>query len=834
MKLEKTEEQVTVVGETPVIDVTDSGVSTNYRGAILEEAPQQHSQFTLMQLAPGITASYGDALSDRTVAFGSNQQSNAWNVDGMDLSAPETGSVWFSVNNDMIEEIQVLGVGAPAEYGNHTGAVFNVVTKKGGNQLKGSANWFILSESLTDNNVTFDDVPEDISTFHRVEYRNIYGNIGGPILKDKIWFHGAVQTYRDAASNPGVDPELQKDIPYKSDKYGGKVTARLGEKNEISGFFHWENWDSPNTLSPDYTLGSLTGEGGDTQAWGATWTSTRSQNFLLEAGYSGWDALDLYDSVIGNNNENPALDPAPPPGQPVYSGGPYYPWEYNTWRSSFRGKATYYADNFLSSDHEFKFGVQYTIGSNTSINALGVNGFYDYNYGGQPYLRYYQRPWQYGAETNELGLFIDDSITVNDHLTLNLGLRFDHNVGSIPDYDLLEIGASRDVTPVANIVTAGGTIAGADVVDWNVWSPRLGFVFQPGSEGRSKIQGSFGVYYDHNVTGNWDYPPPGLAPLTSFQFNPDTGLYDIPFNESLTSTVIPTNLDPPRTLQYSIGFEQQIGKDMAAGIQYVRKDTDNLIGWQILGGQYEPVLYTDPDNPNNQVVLFNIIQNPTLTKGNNPGDFCSLLPEATACKDGAPAYFQNYDGILLTFEKRFGNNWALNANYTWSRSEGMIPRLLSSIQFNPFYGGTDGADPNNYTNGVGLLAGDRPHMFRVQAAFFNLPLGLQASVTADFESGKYYNRQSRSGTGDILNQGSRTVILERDLRLNAVRAIDVAFARRFAFGENVGFKLSGTVYNILNADTELAFTDFLYRRGIYTVDTWTQPRRLEIGLGLDF
>ncbi len=832
MRLESTAEELTVLGESPVIDVTESGMSTNYSGAILEEAPSQHSQFYLMQLAPGVTATTGDALGDRTIAFGSNQQSNAWHVDGMDLSAPETGSVWFSVNNDMIEEIQVLGVGAPAEYGNHTGAVFNVVTKKGGNELKGNIGWFYLTESLTDNNVTFDDVPEEASTFERVKYRNIFGNVGGPIVKDRVWFHAAVNTYRDAASNPGVLPELQEGIPYKSDKYGGKVTARLTDNNELSGFFHWEEWDSPNTLTPDYELGALTGEGGDTQAWGATWTSTRSQNFLLEAGYSGWDALDLYDSVVGNFEEDPVLD-FYTPGLPYYRGGAYYPWEYNTWRSSFRGKATYYADEFLNSDHEFKFGVQYTIGDNTSINALGVNGFYDYNYAGYYFVRYYQTPWQYGAKTNEVGIFFDDSITINDRLTLNVGLRFDHNVGEIPDYELLEIG-TPSITPAVNVRPAGATIPGQEVVNWNIWSPRLGFVFQPTAGGQSKIHGSFGVYYDHNVTGNWDYPPPGLGPLQSFTFNPDTQLWDIPFSESLTNIVIPTDLSPPRTLQYSVGFEQQFGKDMAAGIQYVRKDTDDLIGWQILGGQYEPVLYTDPENPDNQLILFNIIEAPVLTKGNNPGNFCELLPQASACKDGAPDYFQNYDGLLLTFEKRFGNNWALNANYTWSRSEGLIPRLLSSIQFNPFYGGVDGSDPNNYTNGVGKLAGDRPHMFRVQAAFFNLPGDLQASVTADFESGKYFNRQTRVGTGDVLNQGPKTVILERDFKLNAVRAIDIALARKFALGGDFAVKLSGTIYNILNSDTELAFTDFLYRRGVYTVDTWTQPRRLEIGLGVDF
>ena len=71
------------------------------------------------------------------IAFGSSRTSNSWNVDGVDVTAPETGKAWWYINPDTIEEIQVLGVGAPAEYGNHTGAVLNVVTKKGGNDFHG-------------------------------------------------------------------------------------------------------------------------------------------------------------------------------------------------------------------------------------------------------------------------------------------------------------------------------------------------------------------------------------------------------------------------------------------------------------------------------------------------------------------------------------------------------------------------------------------------------------------------------------------------------------------------------------------------------------------------
>ena len=831
MDMMKLAETVTTIGESPIIDVTDSGLSTNYKGELLDELPTQHQMTDLMQVTPGVTASTGDSGGDRTIALGSNMQSNAWHVDGVDLSAPETGSVWFTVNPDLIEEIQVTGVGASAEYGNHTGAVFNVVTKKGGNELHGGANYYFLNDDLTDTNVELEGVDPAIAGFHRTEYRRISASLGGPIMKDKVWFFGGVETLRDAAAQPGVDPVFADQAPYKSDKYDIKVTGRIGENHEVSGFGHYENWDSPNLPSPQYAdLSALAGEGGTNPAWGGSLTSTLSQNFLLEVGYSGWWSDDIYDSVIGTPPTDPFIDYTPPGGGPTqYSGGVWYPWDYETWRSQFKAKATHYAENFLGSEHDFKFGVQYSLGAaNTSI-AIGANGFYTYNYDyygtGYQYLyRVYQNPFQYGADNRELGMFVDDTITVNDWLTLNAGIRFDRNTGTVPEYDRL-IAGTPSIAKAGNFKTTGEKIPGLDVIDWNTWSPRVGFVIQPTKDGRSTIQGSFGVYYDHNVSGNWDYPPPQVPDIIYTFFNSETGQFE-EYDRIVSDDIVPnTNLRPPRALQYSVGYDQQFGKSVAAGVQYVYKTTKDLIGWQILGGTYETVQFTDPFT-GRVYDLLSIVDRPTLTKGHDPGDFPG--------SEGL-SYHQKYHGLLFTFEKRFGDKWGVNANYTWSRSEGLNPRALEQTQFNPFYGSRNGSDPNNWINAEGHLQGDRPHMFRFQAVFMQLPGDLQASVAADFESGRHHTRQIRTPTS-LLNQGGVVIIMERDLRLKPIKAVDVSVGRRFHFGENVAVRLEGTVYNILNADNELNLaTQRLQNVGEeFTPDFWTQPRRLQVRLGFEF
>ena len=105
-------------------------VILKFQSELIENIATQRAMTDLIQVSPGMSASTGDSNGDRTVAFGSHQQSNSWKVDGVEVSAPETGASWWEVDPDVIEEIQIMGVGAPAEFGNTTGAVFNIVTKQ--------------------------------------------------------------------------------------------------------------------------------------------------------------------------------------------------------------------------------------------------------------------------------------------------------------------------------------------------------------------------------------------------------------------------------------------------------------------------------------------------------------------------------------------------------------------------------------------------------------------------------------------------------------------------------------------------------------------------------
>ena len=178
LKISTQQETVTVVAQSPVVDATTTQVTTNYSREWVENAPvRRFSFFDLVNAAPGVSAS--TSTSSRSQSFGSATNENVYLIDGTDFTAPLTGAAWPWPNTDAIEEIQVLSLGAPADYGNLGGAVFNVVTRQGSNTFHGDANFYFQNQSLTGRNTT--DAQDSKQPYHRDEFKDTTVQVGGPV-----------------------------------------------------------------------------------------------------------------------------------------------------------------------------------------------------------------------------------------------------------------------------------------------------------------------------------------------------------------------------------------------------------------------------------------------------------------------------------------------------------------------------------------------------------------------------------------------------------------------------------------------------------------------------
>ena len=434
--------------------------------------------------------------------------SNAWYVDGIEVTSPDTGSAWWYVNPDLMEEIEISGIGAPAEFGNATGAVLNVVTKSGPNNFHGNVNFYFQFDGLTDENVRVDEItgevdPEGIP-FRRDNYRDFTGSIGGPHCSGL-----AVVLLRCPVKSRLLHPSsVDSDVTAGSsaDRFDFKVSAQLGENHRLDGLVHQEIFEFDEAVTAFLTPDAAGKESGTNPAWKVGLTSILSDTTLLELNYAGWSGPAPWESLTGSQEEA-FIDYDPPGGGPTrFSNGLWYPYEYENSTHQFNAKVTKYAQDFLNSQHDFKFGVQLSYGDAKTKTGPGPTGgyaaYYIYSYDYYGYIYEYPYPYRgvqqgysYGSIGTNLGVFLDDSITVGDRLTLNVGVRYDRNVGDLHPSDRLNPDFSE----------TGESIPGADgLVKWNNFSPRVGFSWLLNDSARAVINGFFGVFYNQNVMGEWN------------------------------------------------------------------------------------------------------------------------------------------------------------------------------------------------------------------------------------------------------------------------------------------------------------------------------------------
>ena len=369
------------------MDTQSNQVSTNYDKDWVRNAPiPRFTFFDLINAAPGVNqAAAGDS---RSTSLGSSTSDNSYQLDGTDFTAPLTGAAWPWPNTDAIEEIEVLSLGAPAEYGNLQGAVFNVVTRQGCNAFHGDANFYFQSDGLTSSTrtrrrtdaATSDEVCPSTAT--STTTRTL--QLAGPIVKDKLWFFGSYQYQRDYKSPVGMPAEFPN--KFEADRVFGKINWQISSEAQadvrvprrlLSHPLHRQQLQRPHR--PQHDQGRTrpqplaerdlhrrcsptrpTSRRGSRASTGRT-TPTRSRPASRASSRATKD-LDT--------------------GQ--ITGGIYSWYDGDIWKTAASVKVSHFADNFLGGSHDFKFGVQLNDGGG---DYLGGYNDYIRTYGGVPSLR---------------------------------------------------------------------------------------------------------------------------------------------------------------------------------------------------------------------------------------------------------------------------------------------------------------------------------------------------------------------------------------------------------------------------------------------------------------
>jgi hypothetical protein len=812
-------ESVVVEGRGSSLEARGSGFGTRFGPDTIKAIPtRRSSMFDFIGAAPGISAtSPGTGGNSLVSVFGSGANENTFLIDGTNFTAPANGVARAEPGVDFIQEIHVQSIGASAEFGNVQGAVVDVVTRQGSNRFLYDASYYGQPTGLTSQPVrlVIPGAGDRVSGYERARYRDATSDIGGPVVRDRLWFFAGYQYLRDYDSQPGTDPDFPR--IYQQNKVFAKLTWRLTPAWQVVQSVHGEHWvnaEVPTSVKPfDATLKQRASVPAITFA---DLTHTASANTLWEVRVGRFDYSQDSSPSSGNRGTVSRFDSV----TGVTSGAPQQVGEGRQTRSTAKATLSHYRPALWRADHEWKTGVQFERGENHALQVMPTGTSYTDN-NGQPSQSTSRDPVNAGGQFVTVGAFASDALTIGNRLTINAGLRFDHSRAISQDLRALDADGNE-----TGIVISGL----GPMYTWNVLSPRLGATAKLSADGRTLLRVSYGRFNQGVVTGELAPLHPGQTPVTTRGFDSATGGYTrvISIVDPKRNLQLDSAMRPPRTDQYSMGVDRELGRRIAIGIVYVRKEGEDFIGWTDAGGQYVAATRALPDGRTLPVLV--------LVNGTAARRFLLTNPDG---------YSLTYNGLVTVVEKRRANGWQAFGSYTFSRADGLqaysgttaAGPQVSTVGAPPgaFSTGlvTFGRDPNDLTNARGRLPNDRPHMFRAMGSVDVPRTGFVVAANLQISSGKPW---AATTVVSLPQNGQQRILIEPrgSRRLSAQSILDLRLSRAFAIGSLGRIELLVDLLNALNDRAEEGVaTDNRFSSSFGQPTVFLDPRRAMLGVRLN-
>ncbi len=252
-------ESVTVKAESPVVDIRTTGVATNLGKEALEALPTSRSVWQVMNMAPGLRVAGVDVggsaagTQQNYSNYGTSSGGNKPLLDGVD-TREDAGGAGFYYDYGAFQDVQIKAMGSDAESA-LPGTQFLGVLKSGSDTFHGSVLLSWESPKLQANNVTDALRARGASLGNPLlSYHDDNFDLGGPILKNRLWFYGSYRNQRIRQgvvgyyTSPGVPGEYNVLITNTT----GKLTGQLSTKHRFSGFVQVQKKDYPQRNADGY------------------------------------------------------------------------------------------------------------------------------------------------------------------------------------------------------------------------------------------------------------------------------------------------------------------------------------------------------------------------------------------------------------------------------------------------------------------------------------------------------------------------------------------------------------------------------------------------------
>jgi hypothetical protein len=842
------EEEVTVVGQTPLVDTKKTTTGTNITADQMMSLPNARNPWVLMQMAPGMLIDREDVggaeggQQSQYLGHGANPWDSTWNIDGTNITdMGALGGTPAYLDMSGFEEIQI-------NYGSNditmptAGVQLNYITYRGGNKYSGM--FYVDAEQ---NRWQSENRPQDlIDRGYKgggVNKVYLYGvNFGGPIMRDKLWFYASY-----GIQDLGIFNTVGRAVRTFLESGYLKANAQLGKSTRINLAFSYNNKDREGREP----------WGGGMQATESTWHQMGPSPYYKGEIEQMFGNLYLSAKALLAKNSFYLYSPAGMPtsgGTGTYEYHRYYPSFYaygninndGTERptNDYSLSGNYFLENVLGGDHEFKFGVDFLTGDLHSYSVQEANLDVELRSPTYTEVTLY-RDFEIRLEYQRYSLYAQDTYT-NGRFTFRVGLRYDNETSAISPFSqpaspwLPQYLGELAVPKIDSNVHVGG------------FSPRLGVIWDIFGTGKDLAKFSIARYHaqtgydaawflnpvpysfiqlgwgdtnaDGRVTSDELY---GTDPVSKERLdpnNPDGWTSYAGFDRNNpTAITVYNQFDPdynvPLTDELLASYEKELGTDIAVRVEGVYRKRHNLLWYKgiLEGGVVETAAnwYQAGVEPQTGGIYYGRYERPYASYQTN-----------------AKNSNEQYYALQFVFSKKLSHRWMLDGSFTLDSWKYNYNDDWYDLSNKPYF---DGAPPA--TNASWVYSGTyvtANWMFKL-AGLYQLPYGFNISANLNGRQGYPYlpwvsvykpnvgwdnvYANDLSG-GDVGKFGDTRLpdFFDANFRLEKVFSL-----------ESMSVILSVDLFNAFNSATALSYQTSLVDPNFATAIRILNPRCVRLG-----
>lgn len=594
-------ESVTVSGQSPVVDVTTTSTSVTLTKEVLDVVPRGRGLADVYAMAPGVTTAGAPDVGDSNLAGRQDIQSYGVSaepklqVEGINISnsGQESSGVYFTAFP--FEEIQIKTSGNDAEV-SVPGISMVAVLKSGGNQFHGTYSGSGQGPKLQSNNLSDALRAQGLNTTEPLRYYyDVAGDLGGRIIRDKLWFYGALSRQKRVsgllgfAQGPGPDGRYLTTDDEPADFHNSlsmstlKVSYQLSKANRFVAV-----WQPSVKLQPQNGAGrfrpleATRDYYNPTSIYKGEIQSTINDRTLLNvvAGYGGYIADYSAPRTPFSRPGNPSrLDRETGLRTGAHESSDQRPrdrWQVDAGLSTFPNR-------FLGGRHEIKVGtsVYWEHAASGKLNHPHGNYvlYFDRVGGvsGRPVeIDIFNYPFEPDNRATVYATYLKDTWRITQHVTANLGVRVERQHSFLPEQ-------SKEASPQFPILFPAGTFPALDVLTWTRAVPRAGVAWD--LNGKMVIKTTFGIYgnsigdefatdYNRNAQGTARYfwrDPNGNGDYDAGEVNLDLNGPDYVSITGAANNLLNPDLRQPTTTEATASFERELRENLGFRALYVFK-----------------------------------------------------------------------------------------------------------------------------------------------------------------------------------------------------------------------------------------------------------------------